>query len=900
MKILRLKLVNFIGINNGLGKSEIEINFPKESNHITMLLGKNGSGKSTILSQLTPFKDSFDDRKTLIIPGKEGRKEIDILHNNHVYKIIHICGKTSSSFISEDGIELNESGGVRTFEELIKQKFKLDKEYFKIGKIGSNTTNFIQFTTAQRKAYISVFVEEVQKYLDSYDVVSKKVKEQENQIKQISSDLKKFDSSEKILENINKTNNDLIGIEVDIQSLTKRDAEIDIEIKNINESLSKINYLESKSRLSDKEKILKRTTLLNESVSKNYPEITNENISNKIKEYMDDLNKFKNDISIDENNINSFTANKISLENEKTKINNKLKGLDKIDVEDYKNKISVLEKENESIKNTINKSSYYQKLYSKYDKLQTYLISFKNFMTSVLEEYRTLNSNTITPDKVNVELFFSKDFASQFGSYVKEVVSNITEQEKLLEEKQSLYSKKVSNLSKLDILEKRPIDCKINSCPFIADALLYKNLPNELSELDSTINSIKNSLSASKQKYDELSDLKITYSKIAKDYSQLLSRENIIYLHFISGSSITNLIKLSYNDLNKKYLDIVSETENIINSIDKYKTNKNALDILQEKYKNAESINDNRSYFTNRLEAINSSLNQLYESINKTNLVLNENRKSYSLLKNKVDELTKYEESVKDENSVRDEIKILQNTLETYESLSKNKQEKTYDSKLVKTKLKEQLLNRATLNENLTKYKAAELTVQNLNENLKKINETYNEYSTVKDALNPKSGIPLIFIQSYLEGTELIANELLNIAYNGKFEIKFIPTANDFFIQVRSGDNVIDDIKSASQGEIAMTTISISLALIERSLGEYNIVYLDEIDGPLDRDNRESFINIINKQIEKLNLEQIFVISHNNAFDNCPMNLILLPGSDSVCENSEFMKNKNIIYTYKE
>ena len=900
MKILRLKLVNFIGINNGLGKSEIEINFPKESNHITMLLGKNGSGKSTILSQLTPFKDSFDDRKTLIIPGKEGRKEIDILHNNHVYKIIHIYGKTSSSFISEDGIELNESGGVRTFEELIKQKFKLDKEYFKIGKIGSNTTNFIQFTTAQRKAYISVFVEEVQKYLDSYDVVSKKVKEQENQIKQISSDLKKFDSSEKILENINKTNNDLISIEVDIQSLTKRDAEIDIEIKNINESLSKINYLESKSRLSDKEKILKRTTLLNESVSKNYPEITNENISDKIKEYTDDLNKFKNDISIDENNINSFTANKISLENEKTKINNKLKGLDKIDVEDYKNKISVLEKENESIKNTINKSSYYKKLYSNYDKLQTYLISFKNFMTSVLEEYRTLNSNTITPDKVNVELFFSKDFASQFGSYVKEVVSNITEQEKLLEEKQSLYSKKVSNLSKLDILEKRPIDCKINSCPFIADALLYKNLPNELSELDSTINSIKNSLSASKQKYDELSDLKITYSKIAKDYSQLLSRENIIYLHFISGTSITNLIKLSYNDLNKKYLDIVSETENIINSIDKYKTNKNALDILQEKYKNAENINDNRSYFTNRLESINSSLNQLYESINKTNLVLNENRKSYSLLKNKVDELTKYEESVKDENSVRDEIKILQNTLETYESLSKNKQEKTYDSKLVKTKLKEQLLNRATLNENLTKYKAAELTVQNLNENLKKINETYNEYSTVKDALNPKSGIPLIFIQSYLEGTELIANELLNIAYNGKFEIKFIPTANDFFIQVRSGDNVIDDIKSASQGEIAMTTISISLALIERSLGEYNIVYLDEIDGPLDRDNRESFINIINKQIEKLNLEQIFVISHNNAFDNCPMNLILLPGSDSVFENSEFMKNKNIIYTYKE
>ena len=90
MKITRLKLKNFIGIYNGTGKEEIEINFPNNGVHMNMLLGKNGSGKSTILSQLTPFKDSFDDRKSLILPGKEGLKEIDIEHNGHVYNIKHI------------------------------------------------------------------------------------------------------------------------------------------------------------------------------------------------------------------------------------------------------------------------------------------------------------------------------------------------------------------------------------------------------------------------------------------------------------------------------------------------------------------------------------------------------------------------------------------------------------------------------------------------------------------------------------------------------------------------------------------------------------------------------------------------------------------------------------------
>jgi DNA repair exonuclease SbcCD ATPase subunit len=49
----------------------------------------------------------------------------------------------------------------------------------------------------------------------------------------------------------------------------------------------------------------------------------------------------------------------------------------------------------------------------------------------------------------------------------------------------------------------------------------------------------------------------------------------------------------------------------------------------------------------------------------------------------------------------------------------------------------------------------------------------------------------------------------------------------------------------ASQGEIAITTISLSLALIEQSIGAYNILCLDEIDGPLDGDNRNNFINII-------------------------------------------------------
>jgi predicted ATP-binding protein involved in virulence len=135
MRITRIKLVNFTGIKHGAGLDEIEIKFGQRQ--ITMISGGNASGKTTLLSQLHPFKDSFDSRRSVIPDGEEGRKEIDLLHDNNEYEIIHIYGKKAQSFIKKNGTEMNENGGVRTFEAYIESEFGLTNDYFKIGKIGS-------------------------------------------------------------------------------------------------------------------------------------------------------------------------------------------------------------------------------------------------------------------------------------------------------------------------------------------------------------------------------------------------------------------------------------------------------------------------------------------------------------------------------------------------------------------------------------------------------------------------------------------------------------------------------------------------------------------------------------------------------------------------------------------
>lgn len=82
------------------------------------------------------------------------------------------------------------------------------------------------------------------------------------------------------------------------------------------------------------------------------------------------------------------------------------------------------------------------------------------------------------------------------------------------------------------------------------------------------------------------------------------------------------------------------------------------------------------------------------------------------------------------------------------------------------------------------------------------------------------------------------------------------------------------DVKYVSQGELSFISIALSFALSSIVLSKYNIMLLDEIDGPLDSDNREKFIKILEKQIEKIDSEQNFLITHNSMFSSYPVDII--------------------------
>jgi DNA repair exonuclease SbcCD ATPase subunit len=168
----------------------------------------------------------------------------------------------------------------------------------------------------------------------------------------------------------------------------------------------------------------------------------------------------------------------------------------------------------------------------------------------------------------------------------------------------------------------------------------------------------------------------------------------------------------------------------------------------------------------------------------------------------------------------------------------------------------------------------------------------FEDADVIRDSLNASKGIPLIFLQVYLKNCPIMMNNLLDTIYNGELQIEgFLIDENEFRIPfVKSGIKV-PDIVLASQGESSFISIVLSLSLIIQSMTKYDIICLDELDGPLDTKNREEFIKVLYTFINQVKSEQLFLISHNNMFDNEPIDLILTGDID--IENFKFA---NVIF----
>jgi DNA repair exonuclease SbcCD ATPase subunit len=903
MKITRIKLVNFIGIKHGADLDEIEINFGDKK--IVMLNGKNGSGKSTILSQLHPFKDSFDDRKSLIANDEDGIKEIDIEHEGNLYEIVHNYGKKATSFIKKNGEEMNENGGVRTFNSFVESEFGLTSDYFKIGKIGSNTENFIQLTTADRKSYISKFLPAIEDYLQKFKIVKDKFLESQKDLKAISTDLSRLEDREIIEKRIEtyegllskyeseliKTSNKVAVLESEIETYQK-----DVEGKSVSDMILEIN---------EKQKQIRDIELFAVNFINDYGKLAIEELEEYIEKNSEIAISLGEEVASLKSEKTGLKERLISLDNEVSKLNYKLKEIetteDPIKLQESINTIeaniqNIQEDSGETIIAVRNFRSEISGQIYKYN-------SFKKFL---LKYYEELKSNTMVASRSNIEMFMGGEFIESLNNQADTLRNLIQSKQEILEESKVELGRKEADYQKFsEIYKDKDIDGlelieECRNCPLAKEALSFAELPEQMKVLEESIRSMKKDLQDFENKAENLTELKRLNKEFNSLYEEMNPRINQVYISLLKRvGSLMNLFSNDFNTVSSHFSVVEVDFENALIKLQLEANLKSELDAL--KYRKG-LIDNNQEFRKGYEESIKDKEDkkiQINEDMIKKDQEIVEKEKQKNKKSIDLNNYKTHLEGRRKRNSLKTTISQITSEKETVELKLKAINEKTQEKNLIEINLVEIKTNKNQTSTELINLKTNLNKVVNLEERKERVDADYNQLRLIKDSLDPNKGIPLYFIKAYLEKTKDIANELLDLAFDGDFEINFFTNEKEFFIQVRVDEDVKNDIKEASQGEIALTTISISLALIEQAIGKYNILALDEIDGPLDNNNRENFISILNKQIDKLGIEQVFVISHNDAFDTEEMDLILLKGSNVDQKGENFMKNKNIIFEVK-
>ena len=859
MKITYLKLENFVNIKAGMKKTKVEIDLTKSKNNLVLLCGPNGSGKTSLLSELHPFANSgnMDVRgeTNLIIEGKDGYKEVHITDKEDKYIIKHhylFSKKTKSvkSFISKNGIELNSNGNVKSFKEMVNEHLGIDHELLKLMRLGSNVTSLINMKSTNRKNFATKLFSDIEVYNGFYKKVSEEYRNIRAVMKSTADKISKFN-----IQDEDEFDKQIELTQHEVEMYTMEKEKLQKEIITLENKLLDI-------KIDDEEVVLESFKSLQselDSASNLLSLVADINMSKDEYSLLYEKNKNALELTLMEykNNIDKAITERDIYYNQKQELEETMKRAASIEriknlketINEYKNNIYILEKE---LKNR-----------TKYNK--TVLLLLKDHCQKTIDYIRDLN------------IYSDSD--------IKRVMESIINNDDLMTR---LETKNVDNKNTYDLLNAEIINIENMNIKFDIELGEYscsKDCPYKQFYLQ-TIGK-KNNLNKYIEERNILNKEILRYEELYNLYNSLIFIKNHIesYEHEFQ-------IPIEYN--------YVSCFENYI--IGKPVMNINLLNISiddSEKFEMLEKYNKDLTNFENEYELIKSSGLDIIEIENKI-LDINDiiSEKDEIIRVNNISKNEIEEELANNEKQTSEIIKAL-TIRDSMEDMKKRFNELKYRLDEIDNLKSEKIRCLNTMNSNKNELVKINDFIVNLTTKVNQLSfnkETYvnlvNEHNAlkllfedadvIKDALNASKGIPLIFLQVYLKNCPIMMNNLLDTIYKGELQIeRFIIDENEFRIPFIKSGIKVPDISFASQGESSFISIVLSLSLIMQSMTKYDIICLDELDGPLDTKNREQFIKVLYSFISQVKSEQIFIISHNDVFDNEPVDLILTGDIDT-------------------
>ena len=840
MKILKLVLKNYGAIKTGMGCDKITIDFSKSENKIILISGPNGSGKTAILSSLHPFatNGTFDVRskQPLIVEGKNGYKEIVISNNDDVYTIKHYYTPTKTSFtvksyIKKNDMELNENGNVTSFMNLVKDELGLDMDYLRLMRLGANVTNFIDMTGLGRKTYMGNLINSADIYIQYNKKLTNDMRELKNILSHVVDKMKKLGISDIDVEKDKRhaLEDEINDLKKDLTDITQKLGICEYEISKLSTREDIISESKTvKSDLDDVDKTLNKKSFSKMKSNTDVTELQNnlnefktkyKYLTEKRDDYLEIVDSVSRKLDDASRNLRSELDNETikSLENIIESINVDISATD----------ISILEKVDD-VKCTSDDVLELMQLLNSQEDLMTTTRGFGNGPIK--------QAIKIITNKKDIDEIYKQKNSSHNQSLAKVCTSIFNE------------------LANGEISKPK---CKDTTCPAYR---FYDEILNVMaSGKDDKIES-EEFYTYTEMAYN---NIKLIIRNISEKKELVEKMPTIIKDIFIVDKlfdNMKNLEPLFDMKLVNSFLTLVKECDNYKDKLRLLAEKENELTAAKKTsnasfwYDNVQNLAEERRKAMDTLNSINSELSSLSSKIDDTDdmLVM---ATSYNDIVEKKESLEKRKTELIDEYTKLGE-------LNNERAILKEKENNLKFSIDKKTKELNDLSYR------ITEYKS-------MRKELNSLQNEYDELELIKRATSSKEGIPTILIERYFSSIRSITNQLLENVYNRELKIiKFDIQPDSFNIPYKRKDTVVPDAMYASYGERACISLALSFALSYKSMCDYNIMLLDEIDGALDSDTRMNFVQILECLIDMVKMEQVFIISHNNVFDSYPLDTL--------------------------
>ena len=920
MRLMYMRLKNFIGIQLGLGVKEIEIPFYNGKNKICMMIGANGSGKSTILDNAVPQPYvTGNDRAKIIIAGEDGEKEMWYQRGRLTYKLLikYNWNKSTESHSTKGYIlridgdkeeQLNPNGNITSFKEIIDMEFMLDPAFMRLCKLSQEAVNISRMKTTERKTLMSSLLEEASAYIEYGKKVDGKCRFLNTTIKNLASKIDKVGNIDDIQNNLMRVSKQELMTNTDLETYKNKLAVTgnklsELDLSGYNQLLE---YIDADSRV------------CNENSHEKYKVINNNSASFKLRAYrekgIDKLgsrelekimvmnnaekdNKEKEEQEI-KNNLNLIRA-KFETTNAELQVNIKHRdSVHRLELpEDIKKSITIYEDQLRDIDIKLaNVDVVYEseKLLQIQDLVQEINQRIDRNLNIAPELFEALMINFEKGSCISLKKQFDSKYEMNVGMEYNLMKKRIP----ALQEK--LYSLKAQRELKAK-LEARPSSCKIDSCPFIVDALgVPSNLEEQIQKAEEELETLLSKQETARKNqeiYMDASKICLEFQEIygmIKDNRELLAEAPDNW-HFtvqafverIRNHSIFNDPAIDLNShliiasLNERYRDIV---DNILPRLNRdLELSQHTEFILQSYIDKIDSCNKLLEEYSQEIESAKGKLNIYKFEIMDLSVFLGELDRLIYLQ-------THIEKATENLNNYHKEEEKYKELIELRNRLMKEYEENEKMVNLYQSKLDSLIAERE-------QYSYDEKLYYEYTNERERLEKSFIIHEKIRYALSSKTGIPLIFLDMYLNKTRLYANTILEELFGDEYKLcSFEINATEFRIPCEVRGELVSDIALMSSGERAILSLVLSLTLMYQSSseGSYDIITLDEMDAVLDKTNRNRFVDALEKLMEIFNIEQILAVSHNDGFESYPVDLVLL--RDYKLENTT---NKTIIYKFK-